>query len=96
MHQGFYVTDSTRNCTIMSLVVLFVIKKSISVTDILIHNELNLLLIKYILKIAFFTEARGDSDAVAKLIADSTERKFKINNIFKGMWKKKHYSFDLS
>ena len=35
-------------------------------------------------------------DAVAQLIADSTEKKFKFNNIFKGMWKKKHYSFDLS
>jgi len=42
-------------------------------------------------------DARGDEvDSVAQLIADSTERKFKINNIFKGMWKKKHYSFDLS
>ena len=41
-------------------------------------------------------EASPDSEALAKLIADSTEKKFKINNIFKGMWKKKHYSFDLS
>ena len=47
--------------------------------------------------IFFFSDARGDEvDSVAQLIADSTERKFKINNIFKGMWKKKHYSFDLS
>ena len=44
-----------------------------------------------------FSDSKEDeTDAVAKLIADSTERKFKINNIFKGMWKKKHYSFDLS
>ena len=34
--------------------------------------------------------------ALAQLIADSTEKKFKINSLFKGMWKKKHYSFDLS
>ena len=40
--------------------------------------------------------ANEDNEALAKLIADSTEKKFKINNIFKGMWKKKHYSFDLS
>jgi hypothetical protein len=39
---------------------------------------------------------QADTEALAKLIADSTERKFKINNLFKGMWKKKHYSFDLS
>ena len=34
--------------------------------------------------------------ALAQLIADSTEKKFKINSLFKGMWKKKNYSFDLS
>ena len=34
--------------------------------------------------------------ALAQLIADSTEKKFKLNSLFKGMWKKKHYSFDLS
>lgn len=39
---------------------------------------------------------KQQKDAVAQLIADSTERKFKFNNIFKGIWKKKHYSFDLS
>ena len=44
----------------------------------------------------FLDSKEDETDAVAKLIADSTERKFKINNIFKGMWKKKHYSFDLS
>merc|ERR1719192_1563118 len=37
----------------------------------------------------------GNDDALAQLIADSTERKFKLNSIFKGIWKKKQYSFDL-
>lgn len=32
---------------------------------------------------------------MAQLIADSTERKFKLNSLFKGIWKKKAYSFDL-
>jgi hypothetical protein len=31
----------------------------------------------------------------AQLIADSTEKKFNFNP-FKGMWKKKHYSFDFN
>lgn len=34
-------------------------------------------------------------DSVAQLIADSTEKKFKFNNLFKGIWKKKQYSFDM-
>ena len=34
-------------------------------------------------------------EALAQLIADSTEKKFKFNNLFKGIWKKKQYSFDL-
>ena len=38
----------------------------------------------------------GQDAALAQLIADSTEKKFKLNSLFKGMWKKKHYSFDLS
>jgi len=38
----------------------------------------------------------GEDAALAQLIADSTEKKFKLNSLFKGMWKKKHYSFDLS
>jgi hypothetical protein len=42
------------------------------------------------------TREATDAEALAKLIADSTEKKFKINSLFKGMWKKKHYSFDLS
>lgn len=37
----------------------------------------------------------GNDDALAQLIADSTERKFKLNSLFKGIWKKKQYSFDL-
>ncbi len=47
---------------------------------------------------SYISETRDatDAEALAKLIADSTEKKFKINSLFKGMWKKKHYSFDLS
>lgn len=42
------------------------------------------------------TEEIAQDAALAQLIADSTEKKFKLNSLFKGMWKKKHYSFDLS
>jgi len=41
-------------------------------------------------------EEQSRDEALAKLIEDSTEKKFKINKLFKGVWKKKHYSFDLS
>lgn len=41
-------------------------------------------------------EEHAKDAALAQLIADSTEKKFKLNNLFKGVWKKKHYSFDLS
>ena len=49
----------------------------------------------------YFSDSREDQGqaedaALAQLIADSTEKRFKINNIFKVKWKKKHYSFDLS
>ena len=37
----------------------------------------------------------ADDAALAQLIADSTEKRFKISNILKVKWKKKHYSFDL-
>ena len=38
----------------------------------------------------------GTSDSnMAQLIADSTEKKFNFNP-FKGMLKKKHYSFDFN
>merc|ERR1719394_109432 len=40
--------------------------------------------------------SKADDAALAQLIADSTEKRFKINNLFKVKWKKKHYSFDLS
>ena len=40
-------------------------------------------------------EETPEDAALAKLISDSTEKKFKLNSLFKGMWKKKHYSFDL-
>ena len=43
-----------------------------------------------------FKEEIAQDAALAQLIADSTEKKFKLNSLFKGMWKKKHYSFDLS
>jgi len=41
-------------------------------------------------------QGQAEDAALAQLIADSTEKRFKINNIFKVKWKKKHYSFDLS
>ena len=47
----------------------------------------------------YFSDSRedqGQDAALAQLIADSTEKRFKINNIFKVKWKKKNYSFDLS
>jgi hypothetical protein len=57
----------------------------------------NIILIICIFIIISETREPTDQEAaLAKLIADSTEKKFKINNLFKGMWKKKHYSFDLS
>jgi len=31
---------------------------------------------------------------VAQLIADSTEKKFRLNSLFKGIWKKKQYSYE--
>ena len=34
-------------------------------------------------------------ETTAQLIADSIEKKFNFNP-FKGMWKKKHYSFDFN
>jgi len=40
-------------------------------------------------------KVRPAKDSVAQLIADSTEKKFKFNNLFKGIWKKKQYSFDM-
>ena len=39
-------------------------------------------------------KSKPAKDSVAQLIADSTEKKFKFNNLFKGIWKKKQYSFD--
>ena len=35
-------------------------------------------------------------DSLAQLIADSTEKKFSFNSLFKGIWKKKQaqYTFD--
>ena len=56
---------------------------------------------KYFLTTTIFSDSREDQGqaedaALAQLIADSTEKRFKINNIFKVKWKKKHYSFDLS
>jgi len=40
-------------------------------------------------------KSKPAKDSVAQLIADSTEKKFKFNNLFKGIWKKKQYSFDM-
>ena len=47
-----------------------------------------------------FSEYLGKSqprDSVAQLIADSTEKKFRFNSLFKGIWKKKQaqYSLDM-
>ena len=51
-------------------------------------------LIKYFLSDKLRDEDADDA-ALAQLIADSTEKRFKISNILKVKWKKKHYSFDL-
>ena len=40
-------------------------------------------------------KSKPAKDSVAQLIADSTEKKFKFNSLFKGIWKKKQYSFDM-
>jgi len=40
-------------------------------------------------------KSKTSKDSVAQLISDSTEKKFKFNSIFKGIWKKKQYSFDM-
>ncbi len=45
--------------------------------------------------LAGYERRREESLQMAQLIADSTERKFSLNP-FKGMWKKKHYSFDFN
>ena len=45
----------------------------------------------------YFSEYLGKSqpkDSLAQLIADSTEKKFRFNSLFKGIWKKKQYSLD--
>ena len=43
----------------------------------------------------FDTRNQNLEDTTAQLIADSIEKKFNFNP-FKGMWKKKHYSFDFN
>ena len=46
-----------------------------------------------------FSEYLGKSqpakDSVAQLIADSTEKKFRFNSLFKGIWKKKQAQYSL-
>jgi hypothetical protein len=50
---------------------------------------------RFILAAGFDLRTENLEETTAQLIADSIEKKFNFNP-FKGMWKKKHYSFDFN
>ena len=62
-------------------------KVSKRINDLYWYYTLRCIFVEYLGK------TQPAKDSLAQLIADSTEKKFSFNNLFKGIWKKKQAQY---